>query len=76
MFFSAHSASLRENLERGNEGFHAVTLLRYGEVVAVGVLRGSGVGVLEEAVGVGGGLAEVLPGLQIGGGLDVNVLAR
>jgi hypothetical protein len=31
---------------------------------------------LEEAVGVGGGLAEVLPGLEVARGQDVEVLQR
>jgi hypothetical protein len=50
-------------------------LLRAGGVEAGVVEGGVGVGVLEEAVGVGGAEAEVQPGLQVGAGLDVKVLA-
>ena len=56
----------------GNESKVAVSL-RDGDVKAGVVVGGVGVGVLEEAVGVGGALAEVLPGLEVGAGLDVKV---
>ena len=49
--------------------------MREGEVEAGAVLRGVGVVELEEAVGVGQTLAKVLPGLQVGAGLDVKALA-
>ena len=49
--------------------------MRPGEVEAGGELGGVGDVELEEAVGVGGTRAEVLPGLQVAAGLDVKVFA-
>ena len=49
--------------------------MRGGVVEAGGVGGGVGVVELHEAVGVGGGQTEVEPGLQVGAGLDVEVLA-
>ena len=46
--------------------------MREGEVEAGVVVGGVGVGELEEAVAVGRPFAQVLPGLQVGAGLDVK----